>query len=319
MTIEDLINKIKTSERIAILPHIFADGDALGSSLALSRALSKEGKIADVILEEQIPSMYSFLPGSGDAIIYEENTREYDTAIALDTGDMERLGKRSVLFNKCSLKLNIDHHPTNTCFAQYNFVDEKASSVGEIVYRMIRLMGQEPDVESATCIYVAVATDTGGFRYSNTTAESHAVASGLIRCGLDISDISMRVFETASLEKTRLTGLAINTLELFDEGRIAFISVTSDMMKQTGAKDEDCDGIVNIARNVEGVEVAAMFREKDENEIKVNLRSKTIIDVSSIATTFGGGGHKRASGCTFEGTLPEAKEKILKEIRKRFT
>ncbi|MCR4434588.1 MAG: bifunctional oligoribonuclease/PAP phosphatase NrnA [Clostridiales bacterium] len=315
MVLNHIISKIKGAKSIAILPHVSADGDALGSSLALLLALKKLNKDAAVYLEEEIPFIYSFLPGKQHAEVYSGRAKEFDLVIALDTGDMERLGERSRIFREALITVNLDHHNTNTEFAFYNHVQTRASAVGEIVYQLIKMLGVSLDADIATCLYVAVATDTGGFRYGNTTAVTHQIAGDLVNNGVNVSDINQKIFESVSLQKVKLMGMAINSMELFENNKIAFITLTDEMVRKAGAKEEDCDGIVNLGRNIYSVEVAAMLRMKGTDLIKVNLRSKNYVDVSAIAGMYSGGGHKRAAGCIVTGKIEDLKEKLLEDIK----
>ena len=316
MVTDNIISILKEAESIAILPHISLDGDGLGSSLAFACALGKLNKHGTVYLEEAIPHIYSFLPGSQQVRFYEGEPPKVDVAVALDSGDIERLGKRAAIFNNAGITVNIDHHQTNSMFAAHNYVQTGASAVGEIIYQFIKMMGLELDEKIATCLYVAIVADTGGFRFSNTTATTHQIAADLISNGVNVSEISRKVFDSVSREKVKLMGAAINSLELFEEGKVAFIAVTKEMIGSVGASDEDCDGIVNIGRSINGVEAAVMLKERDNGEIKVNLRSNSYVDVAAIAGMFSGGGHKRAAGCTIKREISEAKKMILNEIVK---
>lgn len=320
MILIDIINVLKESKKVIIMPHVSVDGDGLGSSLALGLALEKIGTSVEVWLEEDIPSVYSFLPGSYLVKVYKGESdlscECIGTAVALDAGDLPRLGKRVEIFNNAEITINIDHHSTNDEFAKYNFVNTNASSVGEILYQLIKMMGIEFDMDIATCLYVAISTDTGGFRYSNTTSVTHQIAGDLLNSGVNVAEISQKIFDTVSYEKVMLMRAAINSLELFENGKVAFITISDDVMKSTGAKEEECDGIVNIGRNVKGVEVAVMIRTRNDGEVKVNLRSNSYVDVSEIAKLYSGGGHKRAAGCTVKGNIEEIKSKLLGDIRK---
>ncbi len=315
MVFDKIISVINNSKEIAILPHVSADGDALGSSLGFALALSGMGKSVKVILEEEIPQVYSFLPGRQMVKVYGFDEKNYETAIALDTGDTNRLGKRIEVFESARITVNIDHHKTNSEFAFHNFVSTDSSAVGEIIFQLLKKMGINPDKDISTCLYVAIATDTGGFRYSNTTFLTHQIAAELIQNGINVAEISQWIFDSTSFEKVRLLGTAIQALELLENGKVAFIPLTSDMIKRTGAKEEDCDGIVNIGRNIRGVKVAAMLRQWDNGELKVNLRSSSDVDVSAIASLYGGGGHKKAAGYITEGSLEDAKKKLLADIK----
>ncbi len=320
MILIDIINVLKESKKVIVMPHVSVDGDGLGSSLALGLALEKMGISAQIWLEEDIPFMYSFLPGSHLVKVYDGDSNAFgegiDTVVALDTGDLPRLGKRAEVFNKAEITINIDHHNTNDEFAQYNFVNVNSSAVGEILYQLIKMMGIRFDKDIATCLYVAISTDTGGFRYSNTTSVTHQIAGDLLNSGVNVAEISQKIFDITSYEKVKLMGAAINSLELFENGKVAFITISDDDMKSTGAKEEECDGIVNIGRNIRGVEVAVMIRPRSNGEIKVNLRSNSYVDVSEIAKLYSGGGHKRAAGCTVTGSSEEIKAKLLDDIRK---
>ncbi|TYQ13044.1 UNVERIFIED_CONTAM: phosphoesterase RecJ-like protein [Acetivibrio alkalicellulosi] len=315
MVENNIICVINKAESIAVLPHISIDGDALGSSLAIAYAIKKLGKKVKVYTEENIPLSYSFLPGKDFVTVYDGNADKFDLVLALDTGDIDRLGKRVEIFNGGSTTVNIDHHATNTEFAEINFVKTGSSATGEIIYQLIKMMGLSLCKEMATCIYVAITTDTGGFRYSNTTSITHQIVADLINNGVDVAAISQLLFETISLSKVKLMGMAIDTLEMLESGRVAFITITDTMLINAGAKEEECDGIVNIGRNIRDVEVAVVVRQNDENQFKINLRSKKYVDVSIIANKLGGGGHKKAAGCIVKGDMDGVKEMIIREIR----
>jgi bifunctional oligoribonuclease and PAP phosphatase NrnA len=310
-----IANAISKSGDIALLPHIAADGDALGSSFALALAISRMGKKVKVLLEEDIPFTYGFLPGIELSGVYQQGDKQYDTVIAVDCGDLGRLGNRADIFEGARITANIDHHPTNTGFAVHNFVDTGSAAAGEIIYKLLGLLKVKVEKDIATCLYVAIATDTGSFRYSNTTSFTHELAAELLKAGVDVAVISQKVFDATSFEKVKLISEAINTLELFENGRIAVMAISNVLIKKSGAKEEECDGIINTARNIRGVEVAAMLRQLDNGEIKVNLRSNLTFDVSAIASLYKGGGHKKAAGYTTAGTLENAKKRLLEDIR----
>ena len=316
MMLNNIINTIKNARSIAILPHISIDGDALGSSLALGMALKRLNKSVSICLEEEIPYIYNFLPGKELISSYiTEQGNAYDVIVALDTGDIGRLGKRAELLQLAGKTINIDHHNTNSEYAFLNFVQTSSSAVGEIIYQVVRMMGLNLDRDISTCLYVAIATDTGGFRFSNTTALTHQITADLINNGVNVSEISDLIFDSTTLPKVKLTGLAIKSLEILENGKVAYITMTNDMFVSTGAKEEDCDGIVNIGRNIRGVEVAVMFRPKENGETRVNFRSKSYLDVAQIANFYKGGGHKKAAGCTTHGNLDDVKKSILNDIK----
>lgn len=316
MTLNDIVAHVKNYDNVAILPHVQADGDAWGSCLALGIALKKLNKRVTVIGEEKIPYIYEFLPQL-EMIAYDGYVDTvFDLIISLDTGDMGRVGNRSSVFNCSENTVNIDHHSTNTGFAKYNYLDVDAAATGEIVYQIINLLNVEVDTDIATCLYVAIATDTGCFKFSNTTSKTHAIASDLVKRGVNVAAVSQRVFDSTTKEKVKLMGRAINSLELLEDGRLAFISITNDMLISASAKEEDCDGIVNIGRNIDGVESSVVIREKSAGEYKVNLRSKSYVDVGQVAFKFGGGGHKMAAGCTIKGDLDSVRKSLHDELKR---
>jgi bifunctional oligoribonuclease and PAP phosphatase NrnA len=302
---------------VAIFPHVSADGDAIGSSLALGLALRNAGKTVKIYIEENIPTVFKFLPGLDLADSYNESDEVMDVNIALDTGDVGRLASRAETFFKAPCTINIDHHVTNTNFGHLNFVDALSASTGEIVYSLIKQMKLEIDTDIAMCLYTAIATDTGGFQYGNTTAETHRIAAELLETGINVGELSQRIFDNTTYEKLKLTQKSIELLELHENSKLAVVVLSLEDIRSTGAKDEDCDGIVNIGRSIEGVEVSVLIKEKENNEVRVNLRSKSYVDVSEVAATLDGGGHKRAAGCTVKGSIEDAKTKIINAIKDR--
>jgi bifunctional oligoribonuclease and PAP phosphatase NrnA len=315
MNLNNIISAIKAAKTIAILPHIYADGDSLGSSLALNMTLQKMGKNTSVFIEEPIPFIYDFLPESKAVQLFSGNNQIFDLVIALDTGDLGRLGKRIEIFDNAKITVNIDHHFTNSEFAFHNYIDSNSSAVGEIIYQLINMMDQKLDSEIATCLYVAIATDTGGFRFSNTTAVTHQIVADLIGNNVNVSEISQKVFDTVTHGKVKVLGEAIKSLELLEYGKLAVLTLSDEIIKNIGAKDEDCDGIINTGRNINGVEVAILLRVKENGEIKVNLRSKSYVDVGAIANMYSGGGHKRAAGCTVQGNPEDVKKRLIDDIK----
>ena len=314
---KEIIKLISETGSVAIYPHVSADGDAIGSSLALGMALRNAGKKVSVYIEEDIPTVYRFLPGGELAGFYDENDEVADLNIALDTGDVGRLGSRAEAYFMAPCTINIDHHVTNTKYAHLNFVNAVSASTGEITYLLLKKLKMEINADIATCLYTAIATDTGGFQYQNTTAETHKIIAELLSTGINVGEISQRIYDNTTYEKLKLNAKSIELLELHENSKLAVVALSLDDILSTGAKEEDCDGIVNIGRSIESVEVSALIKEKGNNEIRVNLRSKNYVDVSEVAAAFDGGGHKRAAGCTIIGTVEEAKRKIIEAIKER--
>lgn len=313
LLIDEFIDLIKSSNNIYLASHVQPDGDNIGSLLALGRALEKMNKDISIVKVDSIPKNFQFLPNMH--FFQEPNIDEdIDLFIALDSGDMERLGVAKEIALKSKKIVNIDHHITNNNFGDLNIVSPLASSTGEIVYHIIKEMNIDIDEDIATCIYVAISTDTGSFMYDSTTMETHLIAADLLDKNIDLNKIIVNIYQSKTLEKTKLFIKSLNTLKIFKNGKIAIVKTTQKMLNDCGASIEDAEGLVSFIRDIEGVEVACILKEIDKKEIKISLRSKKEVDVSKISLKFNGGGHKRAAGCTIYENIDDAKKIILKEI-----
>jgi phosphoesterase RecJ-like protein len=316
LSYEQIMDAIHQSSRIAITSHVVPDGDNIGSSLAMCLALKKLNKQAEFILDDHIPQAYRFLKGAGEVQrCASPKALEFDLVIALDCGDMERLGAVKQLAEKTRL-INIDHHVSNTRFGEINLVEAEASATAELAYKLIKAMGIFIDKDIADCIYTGIVTDTGMFQYSNTTQETHAIAGELMISGVDPNDIYNKIYQNNPKEKVLLMKEALQSLEFFCDNGAAFMGLSKAQMNAITPEDLDTEGIVNLGRDIAGVEVAAFFKEKEAGVIKVSLRSKKTVDVCAIAQGFGGGGHIRAAGCTIKGSLEEAKQRVLQAVEK---
>lgn len=308
-TLEQIAIKLKEADTILLYPHIIMDGDTLGSSIALCIALRKIGKKAHILIEDEIPSYLNFL--EKDYCTSDQNVLGVaDISISIDCSDIERFLLRKAKFLTGKSSICIDHHRTNNSFAESNYIDEYAAATGEIVYDLIKIMGIEIDVEMAEAIYTAITTDTGNFQYTNTTKTTHLIVADLFDIGMDLEKISVEVYQNIRHEKLKITNEVINTIEMLCNGKADIAYVTQEMLKKTGALMEETEGIIETLRNISGVEISAFMKESKPNEIKVGLRAKTYGDVSAIAQSYGGGGHKKAAGCTLYTSLEEAKRQI---------
>lgn len=308
-TLDQIANKLKKAETVLLYPHVIMDGDTLGSSIALCIALRKLGKKAYILIEDEIPSYLLFM--EKDYCTFDQGVlKAPDISISVDCSDIERfeMRKDKFLTGKCSICL--DHHRTNNYFADMNYIDEFAGATGEIIYNLINIMGVGFDVEMAEAIYTAITTDTGNFQYTNTTKTTHLITAELFDIGIDLEKISVEVYQNIRHEKLKILNEVINTIEMLDSGRADIAWVTQEMLSKTGALMEETEGIIETLRNISGVEISAFLKETKPGEIKVGLRAKTYGDVSAIAQSFGGGGHKKAAGCTLYTSLEEAKKLI---------
>ena len=303
---------LKDNNKITIISHKDPDGDAVGSQLGLALALEKEGKNVTCYNVSEIPDYLFFLPGSEKIKLYEGQDLSDQVVVFVDCAD----GKRPGLPIKGKVTVNIDHHVSNDFFADYNLIDTEAASTGEIIYRLLIEMGCSPDKDSATALYTAVSTDTGSFMYSNTTAETHMIAADLIIRGADTDGLRENFFEGVSLKRFKLTKFAYQETHLDCDNLMAWVNIPYSLISELGAKDEETEGVVGHLRNIKDVEVALLLKEREDGKIKGSLRSKKLLDVSKIAENFGGGGHKRAAGFEFSGTMAEAEEAVTTLIKK---
>ncbi|MFH1406638.1 MAG: bifunctional oligoribonuclease/PAP phosphatase NrnA [Candidatus Omnitrophota bacterium] len=312
-----LINQIRKNKSFLISSHVNLEGDALGSLLAMHELLRSLNKKVFVFCDDFPPKMYKFLIGPMKININPKDAPEYDAAIILDSPQPERIGKILSAINRSKPIINIDHHISNTNYADVNWVDSNASCVGEMIYQLYGKFGKKPNRYAAMGIYVAILTDTGSFRYENTTPSCLKTAGELLRFGIDPKEIAQKVYETKSYQETKLLGEVISTLKLTPDKKIAYFYLTQDMLRRTNAVLEDSERFINFGRSIEGVEVAIFLREKEKpNTTKISLRSKGKVDVNKIAQIFGGGGHRAASGCEIKEPLKEAMNMVLANIRK---
>jgi len=300
-----------------VVGHISPDGDAIGSALALYHFLAEQGKQVKVGWGEKIsmPSQYLFLPAQSrlETIAPESATGE-ETLIAVDVATEERLGSAKSLLAKLNLVINIDHHLDNTCFGNLNLIDPQASSTAEIVYALMKRTGKKIRLNVATCLYVALATDTGQFQYANTTAAAFKMAAELVALGVEPNLISQNLYESHSLPKLKLLGKALNKAVYEPELKLIYTYLDKDDLKETGATPADTERLTDHLRAVEGVNLAMLIKAFDK-EIKVSLRAKDEFDVRALANQFGGGGHKAAAGFIYHGSV----EQLISEVKHKLS
>lgn len=315
--LKDLSTKLKNlidiSENIAVASHLNPDGDNLGSVTAMIGLLVKLGKNPVFILDDSIPSSFKFLPNLSYAKRPDEIDYEIDLFIALDSSDEDRMGDNvKEIFSKSRKTANIDHHFSNKKYADLNIVDDKSPATCEILARIFKSLNLELNKEIAMSLFTGLSTDTGSFKYSSVTSDTFSTASDLFKYDVDINEVTVNVYQSRSRQKTDLLIRAMNSIEYFDDDRIAVVFVTKDDMEITKAAKADADGIVEFVRDIDTVELAVLLKEKDDC-IKLSLRSKSFIDCTEIASKFNGGGHIRASGGTIYSTdLEKAKRDVVK-------
>jgi len=313
MSIKKVIGALRKHKSFLITSHVNMEGDSVGCQLAMAKLLEGMKKKVYIVDNDPIPVNFLFLPKTRDASHDLTIKRAYEAALVLDCPNIGRIGKVRDLITPDKVLVNIDHHVSNERFGDIDWVQPRASSAGEMVWYLYKEMRRKLTKEAAMYIYTAILTDTGSFTYDNTSSNTHEIASDLLSYGLDPAWIAMNIYERRSVAELKLLGESLSNLTLGSDGRIAYIEVTQDMLNRTGADISKTDNVVNYARSVDKVEVAMVFKEnpRDKNLINISFRSKSEVDVNKIASLFGGGGHKRAAGCTVKGSLEEVRRQVV--------
>lgn len=313
----ELKNKIEQAKSIIVFSHVSPDGDTLGSNLAISLVIEKFfNKKVDSTYVGMLPSSYSYLPDfdSFQDVQTIDKNKQYDLAIAVDVASKDRMVYGTSIFDNAKYKINIDHHKTNIGYADLNIVDGDAACVGVILYKIFKEWGLELPKDVARCIYTSLLTDTGGFKYENTTPETFMLAADLVRLGVSPTYEFRACYETKPQSMVQFQAYIVTNTLFYNNGRIAFSKITRSDMSKFGATDEYTEGIVEVLRTSKNVEIAAILKETKEGYTKVSLRSKTV-DVTPIVIDFGGGGHTFAAGCTIKKPIAIAFDKLLKRVQ----
>ena len=305
-----ILDVIRQGEKFLVCSHSRPDGDAVGSMLATGMLLEQMGKRVHLVTADRIPAIYRDLPGADAIRTLMRVHGPYDAVILLECDGLERTRLRGL---EPFFAINIDHHATGRPFADLNWIDRHAASVGEMVYRLVKRAGATVTPAMATCLYTTVLTDTGGFCYGATRASTFALAKELAEAGADPVRIAQEVYFSTATSKLLLLGAALSNLKR--EGRLAWLWVSHQDMVRTCAAEEDCEGIVNYAICIAGVEAAVFLRELPEHRIRLSLRSKGRVNVSAIAARLGGGGHENAAGVTLDGPISRALQEVLAALR----
>lgn len=314
MTLDDILVELKNAKTIVILTHESPDGDAISSSLSVFHALQQYGKNVDVVIPEHAKD-FDFLPGA-DQILNNGKEEQYDLAISVDCTDLKRLAGGKEFFETAKKTVEIDHHSVNAMFADYNYVDPVSPSCCQVLIGMFEYYGVEITKEIANCILTGMITDTGGFQWGGVTPETFEFAAELIRKGAKIKEICRKALRNKTKAHCKLERLVYDRLEFYEDDKIAISYITIEDNQNTGAKLGDEEGLTEMLRDIEGVEVAVLLKEKEgKNGYKASLRSHETINVSEICLLLGGGGHPGAAGCFIPGTLEQAKTKILDAIK----
>lgn len=306
---ERAVALLKEKDDILIISHASPDGDAIGSSFALMLALRKLGKRARVINGDPFPEKFGYITSFPD----DEFEEKY--VVTTDVADSKLLGKEIESKYQNRVDLAIDHHATNRLYAKETYVEEKSASACEIVFLLIEALGVSIDKDIANCLFTGCSTDTGCFRYSSVTPRTHIIAAKLIEYGAEHVMINTKMFETKKKSFLEMERRCLDSMQLLEDGRVCFFVITRKMAEETHCEEADFDAIVALSRQIEGVKVGVTLKEKKDGSFKASVRTDEEIDAAKICSRFGGGGHMRAAGCTFDCSPEQAKEKILSEIK----
>lgn len=311
MTLDEILKEIQNAESFVILSHESPDGDAIGSCLGMCLALQNMGKKAEVIMKEY-PANFNFLPGI-ENIKTEGSLEEYDIAIVVDCPELKRVNSIfHKYFENAKVKIEFDHHGKNAMFADYNIVDQVSPACAQILVSSFEYLNIEITKDIATCLLTGIITDTGGFKNSGITTETFEFAGWALSRGVNVSNIYRQSMMIITPSKFEMQKIAMDRLEFFSDGKIAFTYITKEDDEKVGMEPGDHDGIVEIGRNIKGVEISIFLHEKEKG-FKASLRSNDYVDVSEICMLFGGGGHIKAAGATINMNLQDAKKAILQE------
>lgn len=306
---------LESAGHILIVSHLHPDGDAISSTLAMGHLLKQSGKKVTMVNEDPVPRRFSFLPGVEEILPAEQVSGTYQHVIALDCADKERMGSCRLLIAENAEIVNLDHHATNDRFGDVNIIDPEAAATVEMIFDWVEENNFPVHESLAACLYTGLLTDTGGFRYSNTSPKVLRQAAKLVETGIEAHKIADRALETVTMEQLNLLQSALSTLQKSDDGLIAWMFLSKEEMDRVADPHASLDGIVNYARNIYGVDVGILYREEDDGTIKVSFRSREKVDVGQVAKSFGGGGHARAAGCSISGTPGEVHRRVLEAVQ----
>ena len=312
--LDNIIEAISKAKKIGIFTHISPDGDAIGSSMALYLGLKKLNKEVDIIVDDY-SSCFNFLTGIKE--IKKQGSKDYDLVVALDCSTKTRLYDENNSFDSAITSVAIDHHISNTFFAKYNYVEGESPATCKTLIKVLKLLNISISKDMGECLMAGIITDSGGFRYDTVDDETFEFAAQMLDLGVNISDIYYRTFDFKTKAQFKLSTIATSRLKFYCDGKIALTYLNRKDFEETKANIGDHEGIVNIGRNIENVEVSIFLREEVEGIYKVSLRSNNYVNVSDIAEVFEGGGHAKAAGITMDDKLDVAIKKLVKETSTR--
>ena len=317
-TLAEIAEVLRTRQRFVVISHARPDGDALGCTLAMTLCLRQLGKDVTAWNEDGMLEKFRYLPGANFVIKPPSKRQHFEVALMLDNAVKSRAGKCAELA-RADTWINIDHHITNERYGDLNYVDPLAPATGQILYELFRACELPLSYKTADNLFVAISTDTGSFQYPNTTARTYEIAADLILAGVNVGELSQKMYESYPRRRLELLRALLNVLRFTSKDRVASFALTAETARTLGVQPEDNEGLIDYIRSIDGVIAAAFFEEIGDGKIRISLRSKSPkVDVSKVCGLFGGGGHKLAAGARAPGTLAEVQEKVLQAIDHEF-
>ncbi|MFH1581325.1 MAG: bifunctional oligoribonuclease/PAP phosphatase NrnA [Pseudomonadota bacterium] len=314
-----IIRQLKNSNHVFLCSHVNPDGDAIASLIAMGLLLDSLQKETTLYNESSIPVVYRFLPSVKRIVRHIDRQAIYDTAIVFDCGDLHRVGKAASFVSRIPVLINIDHHLSNTSFGDFQLIDSSACATVEIIYRLLKQMKLPISKDIATLIYTGILTDTGSFRFSNTNKPAFTICKEMIDIGVDPYYIARNIYETFSPGYIKLLHKALGSIEISKNGKLSMITLTQEMLNETGARPEEVNGLINYAKAINNVKIAVLIHgisgtreeSKTQGRFHVSLRSDGTVDVAEFASSFGGGGHYRAAGFSIDSSIVDLKNRIF--------
>ena len=320
----EIVKLIKDADNVVIMTHTNMDGDAIGSASALCHAVRHLGKRCVILLEDEIPGYLKFMHDhsgseSEEPFFVFRMPFEPELAIVVDCGDASRIEKRLDVYRSCAKTICVDHHVQTGQFADLSVVEPDASATGLLVYQLVKELGVEIDKEIAEDLYVAIMTDTGCFRYSNTTAECHLVTAELYKAGIEFDKLGTLIYDTLPLSQIRMESQIINWMDLFADGKGVVSYITQEKLKELGASYDMTGSCIDVLRKIDSVEICAFLKEHEDGSIKLSLRAKSYASVLNVSQALGGGGHVKAAGATLHVPMEQAVEMVKKAVQEELS
>ena len=317
MAFRKIIRIINDKQRFLITTHVNPDADGICSELAMADYLRSLGKAVFIVNEDALPNRYNFLPGSGRIKSYKEGQKiDYDAAIILDCGDSLRIGRVNALIKEDRILINIDHHITNDSFGGINFIRPDASSTAELIYQLLKEARHPLNKRLAMYLYAGIMTDTGSFRFDNTTAATHRIAAELLSFNFSVDELYRRFYECVSIDDLRSFARLVSRFDVLASGRLICVDLRKTVLARFSKDFDIRNAIFRFLRAMAGVEVFAIFTEQARGKTRVNLRSTGKVNVARLAYYFNGGGHRKASGCTINASIKDARKMMIEQIEK---